>query len=315
MPPGSPGEAEARAARLEHAEIFPLAMFALLGMMVFATANDLLTLFVALEVLSLPLYVMCGLARRRRLLSQEAALKYFLLGAFSSAFFAYGIALAYGYAGGVRLADIAQCRRGGRSPPMPTAGRCCWLPSGSCRSACCSRSVPFPFHAWTPDVYQGAPTPVTAFMAAGTKAAAVVALMRVLFVAFGGASWDWRPLILAIVGRHDAARVAGRDRPDRRQADAWLLVRGPRGLPAGGHRRRVRRGRAGSARCRPSCSTWRSTASRRSAPSASSCWCATAVRTVAVRRTTSPAGRGSARRHRFSPARSPCSCCRSPASR
>ena len=124
---------------LEHAEIFPLAMFALLGMMVFATANDLLTLFVALEVLSLPLYVMCGLARRRRLLSQEAALKYFLLGAFSSAFFAYGIALAYGYAGGVRLADIDQAVASQCRWPRAAAGR----HRARCRSACCSRSVPF----------------------------------------------------------------------------------------------------------------------------------------------------------------------------
>ncbi len=191
--PGSPGEAEARAAGLEHAEIFPLAMFALLGMMVFATANDLLTLFVALEVLSLPLYVMCGLARRRRLLSQEAALKYFLLGAFSSAFFAYGIALAYGYAGGVRLADID------RAVATQTDGRALLLAAiGLMSVGLLFKIGAVPFHAWTPDVYQGAPTPVTAFMAAGTKAAAVVALMRVLFVAFGGASWDWRPLILAI---------------------------------------------------------------------------------------------------------------------
>jgi NADH-quinone oxidoreductase subunit N len=191
--PGSPGEAEARAARLEHAEIFPLAMFALLGMMVFATANDLLTLFVALEVLSLPLYVMCGLARRRRLLSQEAALKYFLLGAFSSAFFAYGIALAYGYAGGVRLADID------RAVLMQADGRALLLAAiGLMSVGLLFKIGAVPFHAWTPDVYQGAPTPVTAFMAAGTKAAAVVALMRVLFVAFGGTSWDWRPLVLAI---------------------------------------------------------------------------------------------------------------------
>jgi len=192
-PPGSPGEVEARAARLEHAEIFPLAMFALLGMMVFATANDLLTLFVALEVLSLPLYVMCGLARRRRLLSQEAALKYFLLGAFSSAFFAYGIALAYGYAGGVRLADIDQ------AVATHADGRALLLAAiGLMSVGLLFKIGAVPFHAWTPDVYQGAPTPVTAFMAAGTKAAAVVALMRVLFVAFGGASWDWRPLILAV---------------------------------------------------------------------------------------------------------------------
>lgn len=191
--PGSPGEAEARAARLEHAEVFPLALFALLGMMVFATANDLLTLFVALEVLSLPLYVMCGLARRRRLLSQEAALKYFLLGAFASAFFAYGIALAYGFAGGVRLADIDRAVAAGAD------NRALLLAAiGLMSVGLLFKIGAVPFHAWTPDVYQGSPTPVTAFMAAGTKAAAVVALMRVLFVAFGGASVDWRPLILAV---------------------------------------------------------------------------------------------------------------------
>ena len=196
--PGSPGEVEARGARLEHSEIFPLALFALLGMMVFATANDLLTLFVALEVLSLPLYVLCGLARRRRLLSQEAALKYFLLGAFSSAFFAYGIALAYGYAGGVRLADIASAVEEG-AVTAGADGRALLLAAVGLMSVGLLFKIgAVPFHAWTPDVYQGAPTPVSAFMAAGTKAAAVVALMRVLFVAFDGASWDWRPLILAI---------------------------------------------------------------------------------------------------------------------
>ena len=81
-------------------------MFAVGGMMLFPTANDLLTMFVALEVLSLPLYLLCGLARRRRLLSQEAALKYFLLGAFSSGFFLYGVALIYGFAGSMQFSDI-----------------------------------------------------------------------------------------------------------------------------------------------------------------------------------------------------------------
>src|SRR5207249_5776361 len=90
-----------------HTEIFPLVMFAVGGMMMFPAANDLLTMFVALEVMSLPLYILCGLARRRRLLSQEAAVKYFLLGAFSSAFFLFGIAMLYGYSGSVRLSAIA----------------------------------------------------------------------------------------------------------------------------------------------------------------------------------------------------------------
>ena len=102
----TPGSAEERAAQLAgvvHTEIYPLTLFAVAGMLLFPASNDLLTMFVALEVLSLPLYLLCGLARRRRLLSQEASMKYFLLGAFSSAFFLFGVAMLYGYAGSVSL--------------------------------------------------------------------------------------------------------------------------------------------------------------------------------------------------------------------
>src|SRR6202000_2085943 len=105
-----PGALSQRADRLlggMQTEVFPLTLFALGGMMVFCSANDLLTMFIALEVLSLPLYLMCGLARRRRLLSQEASVQYFLLGAFSSAFFLYGAAMLYGYAGTLNLGGIA----------------------------------------------------------------------------------------------------------------------------------------------------------------------------------------------------------------
>ncbi|MEJ7775245.1 MAG: proton-conducting transporter membrane subunit, partial [Nocardioidaceae bacterium] len=97
--PGTEAERQASTEGLDHTEVYPLLMFAVGGMMLFPAAGDLLTMFVALEVLSLPLYLLCGLARRRRLLSQEAALKYFLLGAFSSGFFLYGVALVYGFAG------------------------------------------------------------------------------------------------------------------------------------------------------------------------------------------------------------------------
>src|SRR6202008_4641433 len=99
--PGSDAEREAERAGAAQTELFPLAMLSAGGMLVFPASNDLLTMFVALEFLSLPLYLMCGLARHRRLLSQEAAMKYFLLGAFSSAFFLYGVALLYGYANSV----------------------------------------------------------------------------------------------------------------------------------------------------------------------------------------------------------------------
>src|SRR5690348_8457801 len=105
--PGSQEEREGLAAGIMHTEIFPLTLFAVGGMMLFPASNDLLTMFVALEVLSLPLYLLCGLARRRRLLSHEAAMKYFLLGAFSSAFFLFGIAMLYGFSGSVRLSAIA----------------------------------------------------------------------------------------------------------------------------------------------------------------------------------------------------------------
>ena len=106
-PPGSQEEREGLVAGMVHTEIFPLTLFAIGGMLLFPAANDLLTMFVALEVLSLPLYLLCGLARRRRLLSHEAAMKYFLLGAFSSAFFLFGVAMLYGFAGSVSLSAIA----------------------------------------------------------------------------------------------------------------------------------------------------------------------------------------------------------------
>src|SRR5690606_8206528 len=113
--PGTEAEREASARGLEHTEVFPLLMFAVAGMLMFPAANDMLTLFVALEVLSLPLYLLCGLARRRRLLSQEAALKYFMLGAFSSGFFVYGIALVYGYSGSMQFDRIADAVAAGSS--------------------------------------------------------------------------------------------------------------------------------------------------------------------------------------------------------
>jgi NADH-quinone oxidoreductase subunit N len=176
-----------------HTEVFPFVLFALGGMLAFCAANDLLTMFVALEVLSLPLYLLCGLARRRRVLSQEAAVKYFLLGAFASAFFLYGVALLYGYAGSVRLSDIAAAAAGGLRSDTLLFGGLALLVVGLMFKASVG-----PFHTWTPDVYQGAPTPVTAFMAACTKVAAFGAILRVFTVAFGTTTAEWRGVLWAV---------------------------------------------------------------------------------------------------------------------
>ena len=106
VPAGSPRDRELLTSERVQTEVYPLATFAIGGMMLFVTSNDLLIMFVALEVLSLPLYLISGLARRRLLLSQEAAVKYFLLGAFASAFFLYGLALVYGATGSIRFSEI-----------------------------------------------------------------------------------------------------------------------------------------------------------------------------------------------------------------
>ncbi|WP_425550166.1 NADH-quinone oxidoreductase subunit NuoN [Actinomycetospora succinea] len=176
-----------------HTEIHPFVLFALGGMLVFCAADDLLTMFIALEVLSLPLYLLCGLARRKRLMSQESAVKYFLLGAFSSAFFLYGLALLYGYADSVKLADISQAAAGSLRPDSLLFGGLALLVVGLMFKASVG-----PFHTWTPDVYQGAPTSVTAFMAACTKVAAFGAILRVFTVAFGSTVWEWRGVLWAV---------------------------------------------------------------------------------------------------------------------
>ncbi|GFH36226.1 NADH-quinone oxidoreductase subunit NuoN [Streptomyces pacificus] len=202
--PGSDSEKAAVKAGFTTTEVFPLALFAVAGMLVFPAANDLLTLFIALEVFSLPLYLLCALARRKRLMSQEAAVKYFLLGAFSSAFFLFGIALVYGYAGSVAYARIADVVDGTVQTIDPalaaTMGNDALLLIGGAMllMGLLFKVGAVPFHMWTPDVYQGAPTPVTGFMAAATKVAAFGALLRLLYVVLPGLSWDWRPVMWAI---------------------------------------------------------------------------------------------------------------------
>ncbi len=191
--PGSDEERHAVQTGNQVTEVYPLSLFAISGMMLFPVSSDLITLFVALEMLSLPLYLMAGLSRRRRLASQEAALKYFLLGAFSSAFFLFGMAYLYGYSGSVTFAGIRESVVGGSGNDVLLLIGIAFVSIGLL-----FKVGAVPFHAWSPDVYQGAPTPVTGFMAAATKVAAFGAMLRIYYTIFANAEWSWSPLLSAI---------------------------------------------------------------------------------------------------------------------
>jgi NADH-quinone oxidoreductase subunit N len=185
-----------RRENLDAPEFFVLLLLSASGGQLMAAANDLIVLFLGLEILSISLYVLAGF-HSRRAESQEAAMKYFVLGAFSSAFLLYGIALVYGATGSTQLPEIAEYLRANVLPSsgLLLAGIALIIVGFGFKTA----SVPF--HMWTPDVYQGAPSPVTGFMAAASKAAAFAGLLRVLFSTFTLYRLDWQPIIwgLAVV--------------------------------------------------------------------------------------------------------------------
>jgi NADH-quinone oxidoreductase subunit N len=158
-------------------EFHSLLLFATAGMMLMASGADLVMIFLGLEILSISTYVMAGF-RRTDLRSNEASLKYFILGSFSSAFLLYGIALTYGATGQTNISLIAQQLGNARYPSLLFAGAAMMIVGFGFKVATA------PFHVWTPDVYEGAPTPVTAFMAAGPKAAGFAAFLRVFVFAF-----------------------------------------------------------------------------------------------------------------------------------
>ena len=180
--------------RIHRAEYYPLLLIAATGMNLLAASADLIMVFVAIEVLSLGLYVLSGFATRD-LTSQESAFKYFLLGAFSSAILLYGIALTYGVTGSTNIAEA------GRALTLTGGDALTLAAMGLLLVGFAFKTALVPFHMWTPDVYQGAPTPVTGFMAAGTKAAAFAAFLRVFVGAFGPLEWSWVPVVwtLAVI--------------------------------------------------------------------------------------------------------------------
>ena len=183
--PGSLDETRALRAGLQVTEVFPLLLFATGGMMLFTAVTDFVFLFVVLELFSLPLYILVALARRRRALSHEASLKYFLLGAFSSAIFIFGVALIYGATTQTSFSAVQRAIEiiAGHDP-LIIAGAVMVLVGLFFKIGA------VPFHQWVPDVYQGSPTPVTGFMAAATKAAAVAALLRIVFGSFYPLEWE-----------------------------------------------------------------------------------------------------------------------------
>ena len=177
---------------IERGEYYALLLFSVTGMMLMAQAADLIVVFLALELLSIPLYVLAAFARPR-LDSEEAGLKYFLLGAFATGFVVYGIALTFGATGSTRLTDIAAATATGAAGlPLLVIGAALILVGFGFKVAA------VPFHMWTPDVYQGAPTPVTGFMAVGAKAAGFAALLRVFVTAFPSLDVKLVPVLWAL---------------------------------------------------------------------------------------------------------------------
>ena len=193
--PGSAEETESLHHGWTATEVFPLMLFSLAGMMLFPMVSNFITLFVVLELISLPLYIMAATARHRRLLSQEAALKYFVLGAFASAFLLLGSAFLYGLSGSVSYTAVAGALAAGGVLGMD------WLGLAGVALVTVGllfKTAAVPFHAWSPDVYQGAPTPVTGFMAAGVKATAFLALVRFYYLVGGAFGWEMAPFLWTV---------------------------------------------------------------------------------------------------------------------
>jgi NADH-quinone oxidoreductase subunit N len=181
-----------RRENLNHPEFYALLLFATAGMAMMAASNELVMVFLGLEILSIATYVMAGF-RRTDLKSNESALKYFLLGSFSSAFFLYGVALIFGATGSTNLLTIAESLRSSELQLSLVE-----VAAALMLIAMCFKVAVAPFHIWTPDVYEGAPTPVTGFMSVGPKAAGFAVLFRVFLTAFPSIANRWASAIWLI---------------------------------------------------------------------------------------------------------------------
>lgn len=192
----SPGYLERQGLNRE-GEYYALIQVSALGMLLMASAGSLMLVFVGLETLSLALYVLCALPQVR-LRAQEAGMKYFILSSFASAFLLYGISLTYGATGTTRFADMATFLRSHQALSGEGFGPLLLVGMGLMVVGFSFKVSAVPFQSWTPDVYTGAPTPVTAFMSVGTKVAAFAAIIRVFIVALSTQSSRWEPVIWVI---------------------------------------------------------------------------------------------------------------------
>jgi NADH-quinone oxidoreductase subunit N len=177
--------------RIERGEYYALVLFSTAGALLMAAGADLIVLFLGLELLSIPLYVLAGFAGQQAQ-SEEAALKYFLLGAFASGFMVFGIALVYGASGTTSLTALHATRTAQHGSPLLLAG------VGLLLAGLGFKVAAVPFHMWTPDVYEGAPTPVTGFMSVVAKLAGFAALMRILLYALPALYLDWKIVLSAL---------------------------------------------------------------------------------------------------------------------
>lgn len=178
--------------RIDLAEFYGFIMLSLAGMMIMVSGSDLLVIYLGIELMSISLYIMAGF-KRFEAKSIESSAKYFILGAFSSGLLLYGISLTFGAAGSTRLVDIASAVTArGLDDPLVLIAMMLII------SGFAFKVAAVPFHMWTPDVYQGAPTTVTAFMAVASKAASFAAFLRVLLEGFGGVKPNWSGLILGM---------------------------------------------------------------------------------------------------------------------
>jgi NADH-quinone oxidoreductase subunit N len=232
----------------EHSEYYALMIFATVGMMVMATGRELITVFLGLELLSMSLYILAGFFRRDTL-SNEAALKYFVLGSFATGILLFGMSYIYGATGSTHLQVIGETLR---SHPEALSNKALLVGLFMVLVGFGFKISVVPFHQWTPDVYQGAPTPVTAFMSAGPKAAGLAALIRILMEAMPQMGHQWE-ILVAVLRRarrthHDGGKPC-RPCPDQYQEDARLLIHCSCGLyphrPGGFGGRQGRQGPVG----------------------------------------------------------------------